>query len=88
VHVVGKTSAISSSASTLIRRCNRLLPPPLPIPGLLVRGDELETNPIFVHIADPRKCEKTMGQHESWPQPIHHSDSHHVNGMHLENVIN
>jgi hypothetical protein len=61
VHEEGKMSATSSSASTLIRRCNRLLPPPPPPPPLLVlvllvRGDELENNSMFVYITDPRKC--------------------------------
>lgn len=56
VHEEGKMSATSSSASTLIRRCNRLLLPPPPLVlVLLVRGDELETNLMFVYNTDPRK---------------------------------
>jgi len=54
VHEEGNISVTSSSASTLIRRCSRLLLPPLPV--LLVRGDELETSLMITYIVHPKQC--------------------------------
>jgi hypothetical protein len=39
----------------LIRRCNRLLPPPVLVFILLVRGDELESNLMFVYNGNIQK---------------------------------
>lgn len=54
VHEEGNISLTSSSASTLIRRCSRLLLPILPV--LLVRGDELKTSLMIMYIVHPKQC--------------------------------
>ena len=54
VHEEGNTSVTSSSASTLIRRCSKLLLPPLPV--LLVRGDELETSRMLMYTVHQKQC--------------------------------